>query len=159
WAFEDDLVGTDAVHLVVDALAALVQVAFDLQGGKFVRHDADAPAGLVGLGASFAVGKDFVGRLVLVARAKWAVGAAAGHRLDLWRDRSLGPVRGDDDPSADNGVLAQFRHRQSSKVLFGKGVEGWIHEIQWLAASAQWLEGTNRAKSDGRGDRTLATSH
>ena len=47
-ALDDDLVGADAVHLVVDAVAALVQVAFDLQRGELVRHDADAPAAFVG---------------------------------------------------------------------------------------------------------------
>ncbi len=33
-ALDDDLVGADAGHHVVDAVAALVQVAFDLQGGE-----------------------------------------------------------------------------------------------------------------------------
>ena len=42
-AFDDDLVGADAVHHVVDAVAALVQVAFDLECGEAVGDDADAP--------------------------------------------------------------------------------------------------------------------
>jgi hypothetical protein len=47
-------VGADAVHLVVDAFAALVQVALDLQGGELVRYDADPPALLIGAGVAMA---------------------------------------------------------------------------------------------------------
>ena len=77
-ALDDDLVGADAVHLVVDAVAALVEVALDLQGGELVGHDADAPALLVGPGAAVAVGEDLVRRLVLVALAERAEAAAGG---------------------------------------------------------------------------------
>ena len=42
--FDDDLVGADAVHLVVNAIAALLQVPLDLQGGKLVGYHAHAPA-------------------------------------------------------------------------------------------------------------------
>ena len=92
-AFDDDFVGADAVHLVVDAVAALVEVALDLQGGKLVGHDAHAPALFVGLGVAVAVGEDFVRRVVLVALAEGAERAAVGDRLDLaarraaWRGR------------------------------------------------------------------------
>ena len=48
---DDHFVGADAAHHVVDALAALVQFAFDLQGGELVGHHADAPA-LAGCAAS-----------------------------------------------------------------------------------------------------------
>ncbi len=112
---EDDLVGADAVHLVVDAVAALLQFALDLQGGELVGHHADAPAVLVRPGPAIAVGEDLVRRLVLVALAERAEAAAVQGSLGLGRDRPLGPVGGDDDPAADNRILAQFRHRQSSQ--------------------------------------------
>ena len=71
-ALDDDLVGADAGHLVVDAVAALVQVPLDLQGGELVGDDADPPAGPVGPGAALAVGEDLGRRLVLVALAERA---------------------------------------------------------------------------------------
>ena len=55
--------GADAAHHVVDAFAGLVQLAFDLEGGNFVWHHADAPPFAVALRARFAIGDDFVGVL------------------------------------------------------------------------------------------------
>ena len=46
-AFDDDFVRADAVHHVVDAVAALVEFAFDLQSGELVRHHADPPTGTI----------------------------------------------------------------------------------------------------------------
>ena len=112
-ALDDDLVGADAVHLVVDAIAALVEVALDLERGELVGHDADAPALFVGAGVAVAVGEDLVRRVVLAALAERAEAAARRRRLDLRRDRPLGPVGGDDDPAANDRILAQLRHRQT----------------------------------------------
>src|SRR5207247_5623141 len=80
-ALDDDLVGTDAVHLVVDALAALVQVALDLQGGELVGHDADAPALLVGPRVAVAVRQDFQRGVALAALAERAEAFAGGADL------------------------------------------------------------------------------
>ncbi len=41
-ALDDDLMRADAGHLVVDPLAALVELAFDLEGGEPVGDDPDA---------------------------------------------------------------------------------------------------------------------
>src|SRR5579885_1753731 len=71
-ALDDDLVGADAGHHVVDAVAPLVEAALDLQRGEPVGHDADPPAGAVGPRAEVAVGEDLRGRLVLVALAERA---------------------------------------------------------------------------------------
>ena len=48
---DDHLVGAHAAHHVVDALAPLVQFAFDLQGGELVGHHPHPPAGPVALRA------------------------------------------------------------------------------------------------------------
>ena len=71
-ALDDDLVGADAGHHVVDAVAPLVEVAFDLQGGEPVGNDADPPARSVGPRAEVAVGEDLGRRLVLVPLAERA---------------------------------------------------------------------------------------
>ena len=73
---DDHLMGADAVHFVVDALAALVEVAFDLQGRKFIGNHADAPALFVGPRRAVAVGNDLVRRLVLLAFAEGTVSRA-----------------------------------------------------------------------------------
>ena len=75
-ALDDDLVGADAVHHVVDAVAPLVQIALDLEGGKAVGHDADPPARPVGPAAEVAIGDDLRGRLVLLTFAERAELAA-----------------------------------------------------------------------------------
>src|SRR5439155_15719644 len=80
-ALDDDLVGADAVHLVVDALAALLQVALDLQGGELVGHDADAPALLVGPRVAVAVRQDFQRGVALAALAERAEAFAGGEHL------------------------------------------------------------------------------
>ena len=71
-ALDDDLVGADAGHHVVDAVAPLVEVPFDLQGGEPVGDDADPPARAVGPRAAVAVGEDLGRRLVFVPLAERA---------------------------------------------------------------------------------------
>ncbi len=44
---DDDFMRADAVHAVEHALALTIEVAFDLQRRKLVRHDAQVPAGAV----------------------------------------------------------------------------------------------------------------
>ena len=41
---DDDFVRADALHAIVNAVAAFVQAAFDLQNRKFIRHRPHAPA-------------------------------------------------------------------------------------------------------------------
>ena len=109
--FDDDFMGADAVHFVVDAVAAFVEIAFDLEGGELVRHDTDAPAFFVGPGVAVAVGDDLVGSLIFLALAERTKTAVAGLGLGLGRDRPLGSLRGNNHPAADNRVFSQFRHR------------------------------------------------
>ncbi len=87
--FDDDLVGADAAHHVVDAFAALVEVALDFEGGELVGHDADAPTAAVAFGAGVAVGDDLAGRFVFVSLAEGAEADPGGGR---WRYRSRGGV-------------------------------------------------------------------
>ena len=93
-ALDDDLVGADAVHHVVDAVAALVQVALDLQRGELVGHDADPPARPVGPACRVAVGEDLGRRLVLVPLAERAESALGRGRAALALEvvRPLGPL-------------------------------------------------------------------
>src|SRR5437868_5941830 len=67
------LVCADAVHLVVDALAALVEVGFDLHGRKFVENHVDVPALFVGPRSEVEVGNDLMRRLVFLAFAEGTV--------------------------------------------------------------------------------------
>ena len=110
-AFDDHLVGADALHHVVDAVAALVQVAFDLEGREAVGDDANSPSGAVGARAVVAVGDDFGGRVLFMSFAEWAGGRVARRRcLGLEVVRALGPFVGDDHPAADDRVFAEFGH-------------------------------------------------
>src|SRR5205823_5139470 len=81
-ALDDDLVRPDAGHLVVDPLAALVEVPLDLQRRELVGDDADPPTRAVGPGPPLAVGDDLGGGLVLVTLAERA-DPPLGRRLRL----------------------------------------------------------------------------
>ena len=80
-ALDDDLVRADAVHHVVDAVAALVQAAFDLEGREPVGDDANSPAGAVGPRAEVAIGEDLGRRVVFVPLAERADIAGSAFRL------------------------------------------------------------------------------
>ena len=69
-ALDDDLVRTDARHRVVNSLTALVELAFDLERGEFVRHHPQPPARPVGTRSAFAISDDLGRRLVFLALAK-----------------------------------------------------------------------------------------
>ncbi len=110
-ALDDDLVGADARHLVVDPLAPLVQVPLDLQGGELVGHDPDAPAGPVGARPAVAIGEDLGRGLVLLPLAEGAE-PPLGLRLRLALEvvRPLRPLVRDDHPATDDRVLTQLGH-------------------------------------------------
>jgi len=104
--FDDDFVGADAVHAVVEAKTFTPQVAFHLKSGKFVGDHADGPIGRIRLRCLRPVGHDFFGGQPFLSRAK---GADPGrNRLGRWRlckiVRATAPVRRDNDPATDNGI-------------------------------------------------------
>ena len=143
--FDDDLVGADAAHHVVDALAALVQFAFDLQGGKLVGHHADAPPFAVALRAGVAIGDDFAGRLVLVAFAERAEAALLPLRRGVEVVRAPGAAGGDDHPTADDRVFAEVWH-------------GGVGSGQWAVSRvSQWHQCFSRSHAPAweRTRRTL----
>ena len=110
-ALDDHLVGADAGHHVVDAVAPLVQVALDLQRGEPVGDDPDPPARPVGPGAEVAIGDDLRRRLVLLPLAERADrGSLVLVRLGLEVVGPLGPLVRDDHPAADDRVFSQLGH-------------------------------------------------
>ena len=113
---DDDLVGADAAHHVVDAFAALVQLAFDFQGGKLVGHHADSPPFAVALRAGLAIGDDFAGRFVFVAFAERAETALLTLRSRVEIVRPFRPRTGDNHPTADNRIFAEVWHEKGSGV-------------------------------------------
>src|SRR5262249_39048165 len=106
WAFNDDLMSANAVHLVVDTLTSFIKVAFNLKGRELIGHDADTPALVIGFAVAVPVRQDFLGGLVFMSLAERAIGCANGKRLDLGGIRPFGPVCSDNDPPAHNGILA-----------------------------------------------------
>ena len=108
--------GADAAHHVVDAFAALVQLAFDFQGGELVGHDADPPAFAVALRARLAIGDDFAGRLVFVSFAERAEAALLPLRRGVEVVRPFRPRTGDDHPAADDRIFAEVRHEKRSGI-------------------------------------------
>ena len=68
--FNDHFVRADAVHLVEQAFAFAVQIAFDPQRGKFIRDHAHVPARRIWAAAVSSVLQNLRRRLRFVARAK-----------------------------------------------------------------------------------------
>ena len=118
---DDDLVGADAAHHVVDAFAALVQLAFDFQGGELVGHHAHAPALAVALRAGLAIGDDFAGRFVFVSFAERAEAALLPLRRRVEIVRPFRPRTGDDYPTANDRIFAEVWHGERSGIR-GQGL-------------------------------------
>ena len=108
-ALNDHFMSPDAVHLVVNAFAALVEASFHLQSRELVRHDSHAPAALVGPGVPFAIGNDLVRRLLLVAFAEGAEAASDFDCLAGEVGRTLGAVRRNNNPAADDRIFSKLR--------------------------------------------------
>src|ERR1035441_5058304 len=107
-SFHNDLVGADAVHLVVHALALAVQLAFDAENGELIGHDAHPPAGLIAIPRG-AVGQHLGRCLVFVPVAERAHGGAGRRRRQADKIAgTFGAIRGDDDPSPRDGGLTEF---------------------------------------------------
>ena len=108
---DDDLVGADAVHAVIDAVARGLELSLDPEGGKLVGDHADLPSRAVGQAARPTYREDLLGRARFLSRAERARSRAQrtdGRRSEVGRPaRSLG---GDDDPAADHGIAAELRH-------------------------------------------------
>src|SRR6185437_15135404 len=111
---DDDFVGADAVHFVVDAVPLAREVAFHAERRELVGNDADGPVRRAG-SALRTIGQDFRRRLGLIAVAKGAEALAGGFdRLDAVVVGALGAVAGDNDPAASDGIFAEFRHGRFS---------------------------------------------
>ena len=116
-ALDDDLVGADAGHHVVDAVAPLVEAPLDLQRGEAVGHHADPPARSVGPRAEAAIGEDLRRRPILVPLAERAGGGRVRRRvLRAEVVGPLGPLVRDDHPAADDRVFPQVGHDSVSST-------------------------------------------
>src|SRR5262249_3177920 len=108
---DDDLVGPDAVHPIVDYVARRLEVALDAEGGKLVRHDTDLPSRSVRQGPLIAHGENLVGSARLLARAEGAWSRAQGtHGRRGEVGGTTGPLGGDDHPAADHRIPSELRH-------------------------------------------------
>src|SRR6185437_11725681 len=118
----DHLMSADAVHLVEHSIGLAVQVTFNTQSRKFVRHHTQVPV-CVALAAIFSrpIRQNFRRRLSFIARTKRAetgrldVGTLAGEISG-----AFGTVSGNDYPTSRYGIFSQFRH------------ENILQPMQWL---------------------------
>ena len=106
----------DAAHHVVNAFAALVQLPFDFQGGKFVRHHAHPPSLAVALRAGLAIGDDFVGGFVFVPFTEGAKPPFLPLRRRVEVVRPFRPRTGYDYPTANDRIFAEVWHGEGSEV-------------------------------------------
>ena len=108
--FNNYFVSADAVHVIEEAVAFTIQAAFDSEGGKLVRHDANRPARSVPARAFAAVGEDFRRRHAFVSGAEGTNTLA--FNLDTFANKIARPfpaLGGNDHPAAGNRIFAQLR--------------------------------------------------
>src|SRR3990170_573815 len=102
----NDLMGPDPVHLVKKADAGLVQVPFDLQGRKLIRHDPETPPGGIRKGPGFTVGQ-YLGRCKpLIPRTKRTKAAFSLRRCLLEIRRPPSPFRRDNHPPSSYRIFS-----------------------------------------------------
>src|ERR1700676_951501 len=113
-SFDDDLVGANAIHLVKHALGLLVQASFYAKRRELVGNDAHRPTwsvlhGSAAIGAR-PIGQNFRWSFIFVAVAEGAKPSPDLDRFAREVGRTLGAIRGNNHPSAHDGVFSQFRH-------------------------------------------------
>jgi hypothetical protein len=94
----------NAVHAVIHAFGATVEIAFNSQCGKLIRDHADRPAGLISL-TTVAISEDLGRGLGFIAGTKRAKAALDDYGVPSEIARSTGSVGGNDDPTSCNRVL------------------------------------------------------
>src|SRR5260370_12694197 len=110
WRLNHDFVRADSVHLVKEPLSLAVQFALDTQGGKFVGHNPDAPAGSIWASAIPSVDEDFRRSPSFIAHAEGAI--LLFSRDDALTEkvvRTLPSFRRNDHPAARDRILPQLR--------------------------------------------------
>ena len=106
--FDDDFVGTHAVHAVVEADSFATHVAFDLQHRKFIRDDTHGPVGRIESAWLRSIGHDFFRREPFLSRAKRAEGRRnRSGRLEVDKVMRAAPAfGGNNHPAAHDGVTS-----------------------------------------------------
>jgi hypothetical protein len=113
--FNQNLMGSDPVHLVVDAFPLTIQFSFDSKGREFVRNNPETPSRRIRRCSVASKGEDLWRSFVLVSLAQ---GTESTDRLMLFDDKIGGPSPsfcGDDDPPSVNGIFSQLRHSLSTR--------------------------------------------
>ncbi len=104
--FDDDFMGADAVHFVVQAFPFLVQLALNDQGRVFIRHHPQRPARGVGLMVDVAVAENLRRRGLFIARAKRTKSPFADTMFNNKVCRALSPFLGNNNPAAEDRVFS-----------------------------------------------------
>ena len=103
---DDNLVGADAIHLVVESFTLAVQCALNPQRGKLVGDNPQRPARGIPAAAIRPVGEDFRRCLGFVSETKGAESTAVNlHFLAHEVGWPFGAIRSDDDPATRDRVL------------------------------------------------------
>jgi len=111
-------VSADAVHLVVNAVATLVEIAFHWSAGNLLGRHADLASRARGPGIAVAIGDDFMEASVSSWPSQKDRAAFAGLVAPAWARRPFRPLRGNNFTHLPTfGCLSQFRASASSKVV------------------------------------------
>jgi len=110
--FDDDFMGPDPIHAIIEAEALAVERAFDLKRGELIRYDTDGPVRVIGFHRLWPIGHNFFRRQSFLPRAKGA------ERCGQWSSgvhgnevvRSSATFRRNNDPSTDNRITSEIRH-------------------------------------------------
>jgi len=134
-SFDDDLVGADAVHLVVHALALAVQLAFDAEDGEFVGTTRTRHPGC--RDSAGAVGQHLGGVLF-----------SFRNRRGRWRTREAAPPA-DKIARAFGAIVAIITHRPVMGSLRSSGNYGIPPVWRAAVSNTRLYRGGKRALGVG----------
>lgn len=118
--FDDDFMGTNAVHSVVDTIAGAVEIALHAQSRKLVGYYAGGPVGGIGVAAIGTKSQDLRRRLRLMACAKRTEAVCRpSHRHTNEITRALGTFDRNNHPPASHRIASQFRHKKLTILAQG----------------------------------------
>jgi hypothetical protein len=122
--FNQNLVGSDPVHFIVDAFSLTIQFSFNSKGREFVRDNPEAPSRRIRRRSVASKGENLWRCFVLVSLAQRTESTGW---LRLFDDKIGGPsssLCGDNDPPSVTGIFSQLRPSLSPRCKIFMGSHG-----------------------------------
>ena len=106
-AFNNNLMGPDAIHFVIDSDPFLVEISFYDQRRIFIGHHSEFPPwGIIGLGRVAPIDEDFCWSCIFIAGTERAESSLNNLFLNDKVCRTSAALLGNNYPATEDGILA-----------------------------------------------------